>query len=266
MCEKFVFFFITLLSIHAGTVNAAIIDLKTVSLMAGSNSLSFDINGISATVTAYHVEYNSADSSTPIYGPFSTGTAENSSNWYIPYFGRSTNKVTNTTFGLGLAESENLGQTDNNIQQGFDNRSVIGALPSFEFALFSFDAPVDVSQVILDSVSNFKNHVWVAGGNTDPDFTLDFTSAFGGYNFINSPHSAGPIHSFSPMEGITYLAIGAPPRADLIGDLGSVTGVTNSAQFYIDGINVSAVPVPAAIWLFASSLICLIGVARRRKA
>ncbi len=35
-------------------------------------------------------------------------------------------------------------------------------------------------------------------------------------------------------------------------------------QFYIVNANVSAVPVPAAVWLFASGLLGLVGVSRRR--
>ncbi len=36
-------------------------------------------------------------------------------------------------------------------------------------------------------------------------------------------------------------------------------------QFYIKSMDVQAVPVPAAVWLFGSGLIGLVGVARRRK-
>ncbi len=51
----------------------------------------------------------------------------------------------------------------------------------------------------------------------------------------------------------------------------SFTDLTTSvesfgADFVIDNISVSAVPVPAAIWLFGSGLLGLAGVARRKKA
>ena len=54
------------------------------------------------------------------------------------------------------------------------------------------------------------------------------------------------------------------------------TGIYSiSADFYFDGVlgntvsntfTVSSVPIPAAVWLFGSGLIGLIGVARRKKA
>lgn len=45
-----------------------------------------------------------------------------------------------------------------------------------------------------------------------------------------------------------------------------VTDSYNNDDFVTFDITVSAVPVPAAVWLFSSGLICLIGVARRKKA
>ena len=39
-----------------------------------------------------------------------------------------------------------------------------------------------------------------------------------------------------------------------------------STRYYIEYESVSAVPIPAAVWLFGSGLIGLIGVARRKKA
>lgn len=45
-------------------------------------------------------------------------------------------------------------------------------------------------------------------------------------------------------------------------------GITTNTIRYITGgyVTTSAVPVPAAVWLFGSGLISLIGVARRKKA
>lgn len=256
-----IFFSIFTLSSHA-----VVIDLKTVPLTIGTNSVSFDSNGIAATVSGYHVEYDSSDSSTTIYGPFSTTDSGLSAGWDAPYFGRSLNKVTNVQFGLGLIESEDLGQTDTALTQGFDNTSNNTVLPGFEFALFSFSAPVTVSEVIVDDVSNFDRDIWVAGGDIAPDLSKDFLTAISGYTVINSSDDSTDgtfIHSFTPLVGISYLLIGTPPNED-IGNLGPVNSTNKSVKLYIDALNVSQVPVPPAVWLFGSGLIGLIGVARRK--
>ncbi len=265
-------FLLTFILIWAGVnaANAVVVDLKTVSMTADPTSWSFMADGIGVTAEGYHVEYDPADGSTTIYGPFSTAIAGSNANWTRPYFGRTLATQTGeVATGLGLTSQQALGQTDHDdpaggIQPGFDSAPARGSLPSFQFALFRFDAPVDVSQVILDAVSNYKTSVWVAGGNTAPNLNMDFLSAFSTFSFVNSPTLAGPTHSFTPFEGISYLAIGASPGQD-IGNLGPIEAL-GKAQFYIDGINVSAVPVPAAVWLFGSGLIGLVGIARHNKS
>ena len=47
---------------------------------------------------------------------------------------------------------------------------------------------------------------------------------------------------------------------------GGGSTVSNNQQFYINTLDVTAVPVPAAAWLFGSGLIGLVGIARRRVA
>ena len=270
MNNKSFLLILILLSAGLSTANAVVVDLKAVSMTADLTSWSFMADGVGVTAEGYHVEYDPADGSTTIYGPFSTAIAGSNVNWTRPYFGRTLRTATGeVATGLGLVSTQNLGQTDDDkpaggLQPGIDSMTVGGALPSFQFALFRFDAPVDVSQVILDAVSNYKTSVWVAGGNSAPNLDLDFLSAFSAFSFVNSPSLAGPVHSFTPFEGISYLAIGASPGQD-IGNLGPIEAL-GKAQFYIDGIKVSAVPVPAAVWLFGSGLIGLVGIARRNKS
>jgi hypothetical protein len=57
--------------------------------------------------------------------------------------------------------------------------------PSFEFTLFSFNAPVDVNAVTVDDVSNFGRSIWVASGTTAPELSKDFLSAFQGFTISN---------------------------------------------------------------------------------
>ena len=48
----------------------------------------------------------------------------------------------------------------------------------------------------------------------------------------------------------------------------SITWVLSptASPFSVDNIRLSAVPIPAAVWLFGSGLIGLIGIAKRKKA
>jgi hypothetical protein len=50
-----------------------------------------------------------------------------------------------------------------------------------------------------------------------------------------------------------------------IGFTNTATNYDGSGVFY-DNLNVSTIPVPAAVWLFGSGLLGLVGVARRRKS
>lgn len=50
------------------------------------------------------------------------------------------------------------------------------------------------------------------------------------------------------------------------GDLGDTSKSTSYYAWAVHSGDVSAVPVPAAVWLFGSGLIGLIGIARRKKA
>jgi len=70
-------------------------------------------------------------------------------------------------------------------------------------------------------------------GTTLADLSLGIDDAIGG-----SPEFSGPTSGFSPNFDFTSLTV----------------------------TKVSAVPVPAAVWLFGTGLLSLLGVARRRKA
>lgn len=108
-----------------------------------------------------------------------------------------------------------------------------------------------------------------------------------GFNFIPSPvvdAAAGTIDlTFGvffapPIPGPTFtlftldfLALSPPSIADLALDVGITGGGWGDAdgnEIIVDYIGatvtVEAVPVPAAVWLFGSGLIGLVGVARRR--
>jgi len=70
------------------------------------------------------------------------------------------------------------------------------------------------------------------------------------------------VDSIYNFETLPFLSSGAYS----IGVAGGVGGQSDSIMSYQSDLVVSAVPVPAAIWLFGSGLVGLIGVARRNKA
>ncbi len=82
----------------------------------------------------------------------------------------------------------------------------------------------------------------------------------------------GPTFDFFSMD---FVAIPPPSQTTLdigIGAFGDWQSGTNPAfsitnVTYVGAqVNVSAVPVPAAVWLFGSGLIGMVGIARRRKS
>lgn len=77
-----------------------------------------------------------------------------------------------------------------------------------------------------------------------PNLSLDFLSAFSGYSFTGSPDPLNSnIHSFTPLEDITYLAIGTPTKNN--GLLGPTLDGINS-QFYISAA--ACVSVTTGLW------------------
>ncbi len=274
--------------IIATSANAVVVDMRTVPMTLGTDSLSFDANGISVTARGYHAEYNSGTDAMTVYGPFTTSEVASTPSFSYPAFGRVTQLGPPDTIisGLMLYTLQDLGQSDNDsfqagFQPGFDN-ALCGSsttapgctgpvFPSIQFALFSFDTPVNVLQVIVDDVSNFGRAIWTAGGATAPDLSQDFRTAFGGFDFRSSVDDAGDgpfTHTFAPLQSIQYLAVGTPFDASLVdagADLGGVPRGESLIQFYLEGLNITPVPVPAAVWLFGSGLLSLIGIARRKK-
>jgi hypothetical protein len=220
--------------------SALTFDFVNQPLTIGPDSISITTNGVTATARAYHVEF--ANGTSTIHGPFTTGTVNGRQ-----IFGTDTSGVGNP--GLGLTSADDEGQQDTDVpsgglQPGFDNfpslPSSADPRPSIQFLLISFDAPVDVSQVVVDDVSNFDRDVWVAAGPAAPVLTADLVTAFSGFEVVNSGDDASDgifVHTFSPLKNVRFLAIGtALPAA--IGDLGPFARgqPSGSAQFYINAL------------------------------
>jgi len=97
---------------------------------------------------------------------------------------------------------------------------------------------------------------------------------------LNGPTFAGNVlaHDLISSDGDLTISCGrllsAETQVTLIHDSISITGCQNDSGGYDQGadigsgaeIVVSAVPAPAAIWLFGTGILGLVGVSKRRKA
>ena len=248
------------------SASTAVFDYLTQPLTIGPNSISITTDGITATATAYHVEFD--NNTSKIYGPFSTRFFETDARGFET--------------GLSLLSEQDFGQQKNQNGKivdavGFDNLPNIpkrlNPLPSIQFALFSFDSPIDISQVIVDDVVNLDRDIWVAGGSSAPNLSLDLVNAFNGFNIINSDDDASDgvfIHTFTTLRNLSFLAVGtALPGA--VGDVGPFAQAQPAGintAFYINALNFQrsgapVIPIPGAVWLFLSGLLGLWGCQRK---
>jgi hypothetical protein len=127
----------------------------------------------------------------------------------------------------------------------------------------------DVTQVSLQSTL-----ADIAASAASNGFTSDFGTNVVGAGFLDvtflnfASFVAGPTFNFFSLD---FIAIPPPSTSVLNIGIGAggdwqdvnfnaVTGVIYEGAT----INVGAVPVPPAVWLFGSGLIGLVGIARRR--
>ncbi len=118
--------------------------------------------------------------------------------------------------------------------------------------------------VIIEGISNPFN--LTAGGaiNTStglPDpLPEGFTDSFAGPTWPNDPIVALTID----LSDSAWSSLSGNPISEISFVLGNGDDKSNSAVLSFAGAY-SVVPVPAAVWLFGSGLIGLVGVARRKK-
>ncbi|MEZ5594111.1 MAG: hypothetical protein R3F53_26800 [Gammaproteobacteria bacterium] len=237
--NQYIFFASLLLVSVSDSTSALMFDFLTQPLTIEPTSISITTAGVTATAAAYHVEFENGTST--IYGPFTTG--------YVgarQVFGTETRGASNP--GLGLVTAQQLGQRETDIpsgglQPGLDNfpSTSTNYLPSIQFVLFSFNSPVDISQVIVDDTSNFDRDSWVAGGISAPNFSLDLVQAFDHFNVINSKDNESDgifIHTFNSLIGIKFLAVGTA-LPSTVGDVGLFAQgfPTGASHFYINALN-----------------------------
>ena len=99
------------------------------------------------------------------------------------------------------------------------------------------------------------------------NFALRYLDNAGGILSDSTPQNFGSLINSSTWTGITY-DLGAVPAGAVAAflEISQAIGPFDDGEVLIDNVDLSAVPVPAAVWLFGSGLLGLIGVARRKKA
>ena len=120
---------------------------------------------------------------------------------------------------------------------------------------FGSDPILNVSELLLQ-IAFFD-------ANGDPAGTLAGGNVAVGLNLFNSD----PLNAATPQDVWTAMGVGTAPAPDntaevrfiVLGLLGS-----GGAGFF-DDVSATQVPVPAAVWLFGSGLVGLVGVAARRR-
>lgn len=146
----------------------------------------------------------------------------------------------------------------------------------------SFD--INFNNSLVSYVSN--SYITDAALNSDPDFTRDDNPAvtddskrvevesdklvgagFGEFGGLLGPALLAPLSFIADEAGIAVFDLGASTSARIGGFFGAATFTEQFPDFGSVSVNIrpSAVPVPAAVWLFGSGLLGLIGVAQRRR-
>ena len=172
-----------------------------------------------------------------------------------------------------------------------------GSVQAASFDMTFMDFPGSTNSTVVGTVDTtagtgtftsgatpFFGHAWTgtvtAGFETAGAGSWNYTmgtgaSATGTYNFTLAAGQVamGILFDWNTSSGIPVLNImnadGSGVDIDGDGTLGTTMAAgpfAGSPVGFAGQAQVSAVPVPAAVWLFGSGLMGLVGVARRRKA
>ena len=115
--------------------------------------------------------------------------------------------------------------------------------------------------------------IWFTGisGNavtaTDTQLLFDFSASGDNYFATQGPGGTGTSSVFWHLETAGFSAVGFGEHityVDLVGNEVTIQSVTPTPSGSVVFAEVATVPVPAAAWLFASGLLALAGVTRRK--
>ncbi len=91
-------------------------------------------------------------------------------------------------------------------------------------------------------------------------------AAFGNFGGLSGPAVVASLFFIADAGGDAVFSLGDSTSASVGGFFSAVTFAEQFPVFTGTTVNISAVPVPAAVWLFGSGLVGLVGIARRRAA
>jgi hypothetical protein len=139
-----------------------------------------------------------------------------------------------------------------------------GLLTNGAAVTVSFDAYSPLQTVDINAGNNVGNVVFIA------EFFTELTGDNGAVNQILVGPPTWLTNSWQHFEFNTTLGPDAGGGLSLLFKADCGGNLNCRFDAYIDNVSivtdVAAVPVPAAVWLFGSGLLGLIGVARRKKA
>lgn len=180
--------------------------------------------------------------------------------------------------GSGVVTYSNIGS--NQLQIEIDN-TTDGSLYSSLITGLNFDIVTDINAMTVasfedgngaDLLSSYSILLNVSNnatpGNANVDVAIATTNGVNG-GIYNSANPGSNISNAAPDIAILILTITDPVSWDLSGVSNDVlrmqrTDVNGEGSLKIPGV--PGVPVPAAVWLFGSGLLGLVGVARRKRA
>jgi len=177
--------------------------------------------------------------------------------------------------GSGLITYTDIGS--NQLQIDFDNTSASNMSSLITGLVFDIDADINAISIFtffdgngndLSGLYNVELNVNnnITPGNTEVDLSITATTGIHG-GIYNAAGNSGSLANAFPDVASLVLTI-TDPNPWVLNSISNDflrlqrTGIDGEGSLKLPGV--PAVPVPAAMWLFGSGLLGLVGVARRK--
>ncbi|WP_206609541.1 VPLPA-CTERM sorting domain-containing protein [Thiohalobacter thiocyanaticus] len=137
--------------------------------------------------------------------------------------------------------------------------TVASAAPANPFGL-SVNDIITASGVYDDTTIDINGDIDFSTGTNNMEIQV------GSYNFTDADDALGGgtmTLSGGSFVGLSYLAGTLPGFNSTVSTFASLDG-TIGGSWDVNSFQTTVVPVPAAVWLFGSGLLGLVGIARRR--